>query len=246
MPFRLRMFVAICIGLSVLGSSNIAEAAPIQFRMTGTIDVQFQVGPLPSGFFQGGPFEAILSYDLAAPDSRPDDPQRGYYFSPPVGKDDFLIIRAGISEIRSVHDLALFVGNDLEVEQEIFEFPDDSFALLDAEFLGNFEHSSIAFMAFRWNDPTRSALMSDDLPTSLDPTRFFDALSLNFTPPQFIRPFIEVRTFQFDSRAHQFRFRAFVDSIEVIPEPATISASAIAVAIIAPFFGKRRFHRGDR
>ena len=75
------LFHRICIAigaLTALSLSGIAMAAPIQFRMTGTIDVQFQVGPLPPGVSQGAPFEAILSYDPATPDSRPDDPNRRY------------------------------------------------------------------------------------------------------------------------------------------------------------------------
>jgi hypothetical protein len=211
--------------------------------MTGTIDVQFQVGPLPPGFFQGGPFEAILSYDLAEPDEFPDDPQRGYYFSPNDGKNgSYLIVRAGPSEIRSVDELAFFVGNDVDQPQHLFEFRDDTFGISDVDFQGNFEHSHIARMKFLWSDPTRSVFDSDALPTQLDPNRFFDALSLNVS--QFIQPYIEVGTFQFDPRIHQFTFRAFVDSIEVIPEPTTFSTSIFAIVTIV-FLANVRRH-GDR
>jgi hypothetical protein len=219
-----------------------ASGAPIQFRMTGTIDVQHQVGPLPTGFFQGGPFEAILAYDLAELDQWPDDPQRGYYSSANDGDNSsFLIIRAGESEIRNIDELAFFVGNDVDQPQNLFEFRDDTFGIRGAEFQGNFEHSRIASMKFLWSDPTRSVFDSDGLPTHLDSTRFFDALSLN--AQQFIQPFIEVGTFQFDSRAHQFTFRAFVNSIEVIPEPTAFSTLILAVTI-APFVSRHR--RGDR
>ncbi len=105
-----------------------AVAAPIQFQIAGTIDMQFQVGPLPPGIFQGAPFRAFLSYELATRDSRPDDPNRGYY-STGNNEDNYLLIRAGASEIRSNGPLSLFVGNDLDNAQEIFELPDDTFGL---------------------------------------------------------------------------------------------------------------------
>ncbi len=242
MRARHRMVAALCLGLVVLGTSSGAAAAPIQFRISGTIEVEFQVGPLPPGIFEGAPFEAILSYDLATPDSQPDDPNRGFY-STTGTENNFLVIRAGTSEMRSVDPLTFWIGNDVDEPQEIFEFRNDTFSILDVPFQGNFEHSSISEFAFRWNDPTRSALTSDALPLELDPTRFFDALSLNLTPPQFVQPFIEVSTFQFDPRVFQFRFRAFVDSISVIPEPATSASSMIVLALTAGFVRSYRFRR---
>jgi hypothetical protein len=235
---RRLQIIVICLGALAIPCA--ATGAPIHFRMTGTIDVQFQVGPLPPGFFQGGPFEAILSYELAAPDNRPDDSQRGYYFSPPERQDDFLLIRAGTSEIRSVDDLSFFVGNDIDQPQELFEFRDDTFAMRDVQFVGNFQHSAISKLVFRWNDPTRSVFNSDALPNSLDPTRFVEAFSASPGPPDAIPPFIEISTFEIDSRVHQFTLRAFVDSIDVVPEPATVFSTVIAIGIMAPLLGRLR------
>ena len=208
-----------------LGWPGVTEAAPIQFKITGTIDVQFQVGPLPQGIFQGAPFQAILSYELATPDSRPDDPKRGFY-STTSSENNYLLIRAGESEIRSIGPLSLFVGNDLDSTLEIFELPDDTFGLRDVEFSGNFEHSSFALMAFRWNDPTRSAFSSDALPVALDSAAFEG-------------PFIDVRTIQFDPRVNQFSFRANVDSISLVPEPTSLFGSLMAIAFFA--IAARRF-----
>jgi hypothetical protein len=212
----------------LFGYGIVADAEPIQFRITGTIDVQFQVGPLPPGVSEGAPFEAILSYDLATPDFSPDDPNRGYYSTSGV-ENNYLLIRAGMSEMRSVDPLTFWIGNDVDEPQEIFEFRNDTFSMFDVPFVGNFEHSSVTKLVFRWNDPTRLALMSDALPTNLDPTLFFDAFPLNFTPPQFVQPFIEVSTFQFDPRVFQFTFHAVVDSMSVIPEPTTLFCSLIAI-----------------
>lgn len=214
---------------------RIAEAAPIQFRMTGKIDVVYQVGALPSGIYQDAPFEAILSYDLATPDSRADDPTRGYYYSTDGVDDNYLLIRAGASEIRSKHSLGLWIGNDVDEMQELFEARDDTFSIFDTEITTNFEVSQIAKMGFHWNDPTRSALSSDALPTSLDPTRFSRAVD----PTLFTPPYIEVSTFQIDPRVHQFTVYAFVESIEVVPEPGTITSSLIAVALIATSRGMK-------
>jgi hypothetical protein len=203
--------------IAFIVSGRVVGAAPIQFRMTGTIDVQFQVGPLPPGIFQDAPFEAILSYDLSTPDSQAGDPNRGYY-STGGGPDNFVFLRAGVSEIRSIHDLVLWVGNDVDNVQEIFEVPDDTFRMLDSEFTANFEVSRTALMVFQWNDPTRSALSADGLPTSLNPA-------------DFVQPFIEVRTFQIDPRVHQFTIHANVDSIEVIPEPIALAYALAALPI---------------
>jgi len=212
----------------VLSAASVAVAAPIQFRMTGKIDVVYQVGALPSGIYQDAPFEAILSYDLATPDSRADDPTRGYYRA--IGDDaNYLLIRAGAAEIRSIEGLALWVGDDVDVMQELFESRDDTFAILDTPVTANFEISQIALMVFHWNDPTRSVLSSDALPTSLDPTRFTRAVD----PTYFTPPYIELRTFQFDSRAPQFTIHAFVESIEVVPEPGAFTSSLITVALVA-------------
>ena len=206
-----------------------ATAAPIQFSMTGTIDVQFQVGPLPPGIFHGAPFEAILSYDLATSDSRPDDPSRGFY-STTSREDNFLLIRIGESVIRSDDPLTFDVSNDRDIvdPMAIDGFPDDSFSILNVPFLGNFEHSNLNSIVFRWTDPTRMAFDSDALPTTLDPSQFFDPFALNFTPPQFVPAFIEISTFQIDPRVTQFTLRAFVDLITVIPEPSALSLLLVA------------------
>jgi len=234
MSVRLRLIVAMCLGPLVLGASSIAKAAPIQYRMTGTIDVQFQVGPLPPGIFQGAPFEAILAYDLATPDNRPNDPQRGLYSTTNV-EDNFLLIRAGASEMRSVGNLSFEVGNDRDIDDPmaIDGFPDDSFILGGVPFEGNFEHSSIAILRFRLYDPTRSAFASDELPMYLNPDNFVDPFSL-------ADPFIEVSTFQFDPRVYQFTFHAVVDSITVVPEPTAIGLACSALGMPSVFNSKRR------
>lgn len=235
---RLPLVVVGTLVVAVGVHSSLCEAAPIQFRMTGTIEVQFQVGPLPPGIFQGAPFDAILSYDLATPDSRPDDPNRGFYSTSNV-EDNFLVVRAGSSEIVSDDPLTFWIGDDVDQPQELFEFPNDTFSILNVPFMGNFEHSGISSMVFRWNDPTRSVLTSDALPTTLDPTQFFDPFALNFDPPQFVQSFIEISTFELDPRVHQFTLRAFVDSITVIPEPPALVI--IAVSIIFGVLWLRRF-----
>jgi len=200
----------------------------IKFAVSGTIDVQFQVGPLPPGIFQGAPFQAILSYELTTPDSQADDPQRGLYSTFNIA-DNFLLIRAGTSEMRSIDPLTLWIGNDVDEPQELFEFPDDTFSVLDVPFTGNFEHSILSKMVLRWSDPSLSAFTSDALPTMLDSTHFFDAIALNLNPPQFVQPFIEISTFEIDPRVFQFTVRALVDSITVIPEPTTLCSSLVAL-----------------
>jgi hypothetical protein len=199
-----------------LREPRVASATPIQFRMTGKIDVTYQVGPLPAGIYQDAPFEAILSYDLATPDSQPDDPSRGYYRA--IGDDvNYLLIRAGTSQIRSKDGLTLWVGNDVDEMHELFESQDDTFAIRDAAITANIDISRFSLMVFHWNDPTRTVFSSDSLPTFLDPMRFTKAFdSTVFTPP-----YIEVRTFQIDPRVYQFTIHAFVESIEVVPEPAS-------------------------
>jgi len=213
-----------------------ASAAPIQFRITGTIDVQFQVGPLPPGIFQDAPFEAILSYDLTTPDSRPEDPARGFY-STTGTEDNFLVIRAGESVIRSRDPLSFEVGNDRDIDDPmaIDGFPDDSFSLSSALFEGNFEHPGIAILRFRFYDPTRAAFASDALPTNLNLEDFVDPFSLDDS-------FIEVSTFEIDSRIHQFTLHAIIDSITVIPEPTTFCSFMVTLGM-SFMFGSRFFLR---
>ena len=185
--FSLPMMLGTTVAL-VLSAASVAAAAPIQFRMTGKFDVVAQVGPLPDGIFQNAPFEAILSYDLTTPDSQPEDPSRGYYRA--IGDEvNYLLIRAGESEIRSIEGLALWVGNDVDEPQQLFESRDDTFAIRDAAVTANFEISRYSLMVFHWNDPSRSVFSADSLPTSLDPTRFTRAID----PTQFTPPYIELR-----------------------------------------------------
>jgi len=233
MRVYLRMIAATCLlGLSGLNCASIAEAAPIQFRMIGTIEVEFQVGPLPPGIFEGAPFEAILSYDSTIADGQPDDPQRGLYVPiPPNTDENFLFIRAGTSEIRS-KGLSLWVGNDVDDVQELFEVPDDTFRSLGSEFTANFDFV-FTKLVFIWNDPTRQVFSSDELPTILDAQSFSN-------------PFIEITTIALDPRIHQFTVHALVNSIEIIPEPATFVHSISAISIIATCTGIRRFRRVDR
>jgi hypothetical protein len=210
-----RILISAAIAAAVFTGSSEAQAAPIQFRITGTIDVLRQVGPLPEGIAQDAPFEAILSYEPTTPDSQPNDEHRGYY-SAVDEQNNFLLIQAGPSQIRSIHDLVLWVGNDVDQPQELWELPDDTFRMLDSELTANFEVSRIAFMVFAWNDPTRSVFNSDSLPSSLDAS-------------QFNQPFIEVRTFQIDPRVYQFTIHAVVESIEPIPEPTSFALTAVAI-----------------
>lgn len=217
---------------TALATIPIASAAPIQYSITGTIDVQFQVGPLPPGVFQGAPFEAILSYDLATPDSQPDEPNRGIYSTNGV-VNNFLLVRAGETFFRSVAPLTLDVGNDRDIDDPISidGFPDDSFSLAAVPFEGNFEQPSISIMRLRLYDPTRLAFDSDALPTNLNQGEFVDPFSLD-------DPFIEISTFELDSRVHQFTVHGVIGSITVIPEPSAISLIVVVLIV----YGHRVAH----
>lgn len=147
----------LCLGqvlpILLIGSlTRESKAEIVHFRMTGNITVDYQVGDLPPGIYEGAPFRVDLSYDTATPDSKypeeahyADDPQRGLYTTDDV-RSNFLRFRAGPSEL-SANDLWLWVGNDIDEGPTIengrpsWELPDDTFRMLTTPFTSNFEFS---------------------------------------------------------------------------------------------------------
>ena len=214
-----------------IGCCESARAELMQFRMTGTIDIRKQVGELPAGIFQGAPFEAILSYDLTTADSQAADLQRGFYSA--IGEiNNFLVIRAGPSEIRSTNGLALWIGNDISELKDIWELRGDTLRMMDSNLSANFEMPSIARISLLCNDPTQSAFSSDALPIGLDALSFTDAI-------------IDVKTFEIDNRVRQFAFHAQVHSIEVVPEPSALALASLAI-LLGVIFARRRIRLSVR
>lgn len=210
----------------VAASANFARGELIVFRMTGTFEVERQVGPLPAGIWEGAPFEAFLSYDLATPDSQADDVRRGFYLAPDE-QENYLLIKAGPTEIRSTSGLTFWIGDGVEEARELWELPDDTFQMFDNPFTGNFVHPRSAGLAIRWNDPTGTVFSSDAFPTSLQPS--------NFTAP-----FIQVQAIEGDPRLYQFSLRANVESITVVPEPSALMLALTGIVMILLLSGVRR------
>ncbi len=218
---------AICLCLVL---SRSARAEIVHFKMTGHITVDFQVGALPDGIYEGAPFEANLSYDRATPDSSPDDPQRGLYQTV-VGPNNFLRFQAGPAEINA-HDLWLWMGNNvdggptIENGRPLWEHEDDTFRMFDSQLITNFPVAPFHQMVFDWRDSTRKALTSDALPTNLDLSAFSDT-------------WIRISTGSLNDRDNQFTARGIVESVAAVPEPIA-SMMIVVYAYILLLFERRR------
>jgi hypothetical protein len=192
-----------------------ADAEVIHFRMTGQITVDFVQGNLPAGISEGAPFQADLSYDTATPDSQPSDPQRGLYQAT-VSSNHFLHFQAGQSEI-SANDLWLWVGNNVDQVQELWEFKDDAFRMFNSQLTANFPLPTFHSVVFQWLDPSRNALQSDSLPLGLRLEDFQDT-------------WIQISTGSLNIREDQFTIRGIVTEITIVPEPTALQLS-LACAI---------------
>lgn len=216
-----------------------AAGEVIRFRLNGTIEgIEFPVGELPPGIFEGAPFEAELSYDLATPDGLTDDPLRGHYDMTNMDRaNNYLRMQFGESVILS-RGLSLWVGNDIVDLQQIWELPGDMFAMRGSQFDANFDVNLFTSMQFFWNDPTGAVFDTDVLPTSLDISAFEGAT-------------IWIQNIALDPRVPQFRFNARVESIEPVPEPnafeilAGAGLSIVAIVLTRRARIVRSFVRSD-
>jgi hypothetical protein len=144
-----------------------AEGEVIRFRLTGTIEaMEFPIGELPPGIFEGAPFEAELSYELTTPDDWADDPKRGWYDMTNDRSNNYFRMQFGESEILS-RGLSLWVGNDIVDLQHIWELPGDLFGMRGSQFDANFNVNLFTSMQFFWSDPTGAVFDTDVLPSSL-------------------------------------------------------------------------------
>ena len=155
-----------CALLVLFLSARDGRAETIHFRMTGHITVDYQVGDLPAGIYEGAPFQVDLSYDTATPESNypedahyPNDPQRGLYTTDDM-RSNFLRFRAGPSEL-SANELWLWVGDNIdewptpENGRPSWEVPDDAFLMCTTPFTANFYTPSANHIVFQWRDETR-------------------------------------------------------------------------------------------
>jgi hypothetical protein len=221
--FRGRSIWLIIIGALVYSSSANALGEVVHFKMIGEIAIDFAIGTLPDGIYEGAPFEAHLSYDTNTPEHPlfADDPQRGLY---PIeqGPNSFLDFCAGPAEI-SANGMSLWVANDIDGSPQIgdgrpiWDLPDDSFQMRDSTLTANFPIAPFHSINFRWRDPTRKALSSDHLPTELVLGDFKD-------------PWFEIETGSLNRRESQFTVRGVVHEISRVPEPGgCVIATAIAI-----------------
>ena len=221
--FQFRI-IAAAIGALLVATSQ-SYGAPIRFEMTGTIDVQFLIGELPEGVYQGAPFTAYLSYDTDTPDLLPDDPLRARYSTGSNSESELLLI-AGATHFQSRSFLSFYLGNDVEDDipfdqkVDLRDRPGDVFSASGGGFDANFDHLNLNAFRFNWHDPFGLALSSEALPTRIDVQGFED-------------PFIEISTFEFDSRIWQFTVHANVESIRVVPEPGAFSLLFLGSLLIA-------------
>lgn len=203
--------------------NNSALAAPIKFRMSGTITVDYLNGSLPAGIAEGTGFEILFGYDTDTPDNFLNDPQRGLYPStaPPI---NYLIFRAGSAHIQA-DDLRLAVGNDIDGSPQlgdgrpIWDQPNDSFQMLSSSFSANFPIPTFNYAKFSWLDDSRSAFASDSLPTDLRAGMFDD-------------PWIEITTLSLSSGVDQFTIRCLVSDIQLVPEPGFLHSAAALFSLM--------------
>jgi hypothetical protein len=202
----------------------------IHFRMTGHITVDFLVGNLSEGIYEGAPFEVQLSYDSSTPDIFADDPQRGAYLTD-AGPDNFLMFRAGAAEVLA-NGLRLLTGNDIDGWPQLgdgrppWDLPDDYFQS-QSQIIANFPHPPHSYILFRWRDGTRTALHSDALPLEITPGTFQDM-------------WFELTTRSLNP-VDQFTIRGIVTSVSTIPEPTSgVLALTAGVTLVVTMLRNRR------
>jgi len=211
--------------------SSTAHSEVIHFQMTGYVTVDFSLGTLPDGIYEGAPFQVDLSYDIATPDAEPNDPQRGLYPTV-VDTSNFLHFRAGPAEVQA-HDLWLWVGNDLdegatlENGRPLWELPDDAFLMLNSQVISNFPIATFNSIVFAWRDPSRAALSSDNLPNHLNLGAFQNT-------------WFTISTGSLNPHQDQFTVRAIVTSVSAVPEPVTFCTSITGSLIVWWYMASQR------
>jgi hypothetical protein len=226
--FQTRVLYAIVLLIAVGAFNNSTLAAPIKFKMSGTITVDYLNGSLPAGIADGASFEILFGYDTDTPDSFLDDPQRGLYpsSSQPI---NFLTFHAGPAHLRA-DNVRLAVGNNIDGSPQlgdgrpIWDQPDDSFQMLSSPFTANFPIPTFNYVKFSWLDSSRSAFASDSLPTYLNAGTFEN-------------PWIEVTTLSLSPSVDQFTIRCLVSEIQSVPEPGSLS---VVVALFSMVLTSRK------
>jgi hypothetical protein len=200
-----------------------ANAAPVQFALSGTVHVNFHQGPLPDGIFEGAPWNGILTYDTDIPDSWPEltDEQRGMYVSDRIS----LRLDFGPTYFIPESDTTfLLVGNNLDWPQgELpptpkFVWRGDSLVFQSNEFQTNSPYE-LGGIDLTWVDPSGTSFDSDSLPTLLQ-------------PGMFPMPDIDVIRGLLSLGAEGYSISASVNRIDLIPEPQSVLLLIAAAGLL--------------
>lgn len=222
---------------SIFGLASNASAEIVRLKLTGTIEVGDSQNILPVDIVTGEEFVAFWSYDTSGPDSLPELPYAGSYVHPLA---DPLTSEYGLSVRINEHVFRLDTAAEpytVNIAVGRLAPPDflnrgDGIGTNQTEVLTPFEFDSPTTIQDRiglflsdslFSTIADSSLLSDALPTTVDPTEFASSK-------------IRIDGFGFvsvgSSLPPSFNIEAFIESVSVVPEPASIWLVLIVVALV--------------